>query len=447
MSKQRIAILGGGISGLASAFRLAQAGHSVEVFESSDSLGGLGTFFEFDGKKIDRFYHCIMPSDDSLLGLIDDLGISDRLYWRNTLMGMVYERRHYPFNTPVDLLRFSALSISERLRLGAMSVALPHLGQDEKLDVTPIGDWLTKLFGKRLWRRFWEPLFRAKFGVAAKSLPSLYLSKRLGRESNVAKRGYLDGGLADMIKVLSEAIRDLGGRIHLATPVEEIANERERMIVKTSSDTSEFDTVISTIPVTILKKIASDVQGIGDLPTLTYQGVVNLLVFLNRPLDEYYWTPVLESSTGFDGVVESSALVKNEQYLGNHAAYLMKYTAQDSELFLSDEDTIKKTWLEQFLEIYAERGITRSNIEACFLFKAPFVEPLYPLGYSNLKPGIQPGPNNLFLATTAQVYPNITSWNSSIRVAEECVDQILKKSRLPGEQQIGATPASVSFGR
>jgi protoporphyrinogen oxidase len=219
------------------------------------------------------------------------------------------------------------------------------------------------------------------------------------------------------------------------------------MIVTTSSGTTEFDLVISTIPITVLKKIASTVQGVSELRPLKYQGVVNLLVFLNRPLDNYYWTPVLQSSTEFDGVVESSALVKTDQYLGNHAAYLMKYTAQDSELFLSDDETIKNSWLDQFLEIYGSRGITRSNVEACFLFKAPFVEPLYPLGYDKMKPEIQPGRSGLFLATTAQVYPNITSWNSSIRLAEECVETVLRKTHFPGKQQAGAAQATVPFGR
>ena len=44
-SSKSVAILGGGISGLTCALRLAHAGHRVTIFEGSDQLGGLGTFF------------------------------------------------------------------------------------------------------------------------------------------------------------------------------------------------------------------------------------------------------------------------------------------------------------------------------------------------------------------------------------------------------------------
>jgi len=40
-STKRIAVLGGGITGLAAAYRLARMGHSVRLFEQSSRLGGV----------------------------------------------------------------------------------------------------------------------------------------------------------------------------------------------------------------------------------------------------------------------------------------------------------------------------------------------------------------------------------------------------------------------
>lgn len=157
------------------------------------------------------------------------------------------------------------------------------------------------------------------------------------------------------------------------------------------------------------------------LPELTYQGVVNMMIFLDRPVDGYYWTPILHSDTGFDGLVEPSALIKTEHYAGCHAAYVMKYTHRNSELYARDADDIAEEWLDQFLRVYESRGITAANVRDRFVFKAPFVEPIYPLGYTKRKPGIKLGNSNVYLAASAQVYPYITSWNSSVRIAEECV--------------------------
>ena len=63
------------------------------------------------------------------------------------------------------------------------------------------------------------------------------------------------------------------------------------------------------------------------------------------------------------------------------------------------------------------------------VFKAPFVEPIYPLGYSDLKPEINDERSPVFLATSAQVYPRITAWNSSVGLAKQAVAQLLSGAR------------------
>ena len=66
MERLRVAILGGGIAGLASAYHLARAGAAPVVFEASDHLGGLGATFEHEGAILDRFYHVLLDSDEDL---------------------------------------------------------------------------------------------------------------------------------------------------------------------------------------------------------------------------------------------------------------------------------------------------------------------------------------------------------------------------------------------
>src|SRR5215472_11163393 len=77
----RVGVIGGGIAGLASAHFLLKAGHVPVVFEATDQLGGLGTYFVHDGVFLERFYHVILDSDADLCALIADLGVNDRLVW------------------------------------------------------------------------------------------------------------------------------------------------------------------------------------------------------------------------------------------------------------------------------------------------------------------------------------------------------------------------------
>ena len=422
-----VGVIGGGIAGMVTALRLAKNGFGVSLIESSDQLGGLGTFFEYEGRYVDRFYHCIMPSDGYLLAIIDELGASDRLYWQHSGMGMVYDSQHYPFNSAVDLLKFSPLSLLQRLRLGAMSLALPHLGNDDALDQTPIRDWLSRLFGRSLWEKFWHPMFTAKFGAHAPDLPALYLTKRLGREKNTGQRGYIDGGLHQLVGELADAIRAEQGTVEMSRPVTRIASAGDGVRVTLSGDdVRDYDYLVSTVPLTVLEKVTDPDIDLGSLPKLDYQGVVNVLLFLDRPLEEYYWTAILNSGTPFDGAVESSALIKKAQYGGKSAVYIMRYTHRESELFQTPDAAIAEEWINEFVRIYTPLGIKRENVVDHRVFKAPFVEPYYPLGYSSLKPAARLGQSPVFLATTAQVYPYITSWNSSIRVAEDVADQLIK---------------------
>jgi protoporphyrinogen oxidase len=426
-------VIGGGIGGLSAAYRLSKSGAQVELLETSSELGGLGTFFRAGESWVERFYHCIMPTDDDLLGLLHDLGRRDDVVWRRTTMGMVVEGKRYPFNTARDLLRFRPLSLWSRLRLGGVTVLLRRLGKGKDLDHVRAEDWLRGLFGDRIWQQVWEPLFRSKFGPTVGDVPALYLWQRLGRERNVAVRGYPRGGYKSIIDDLRSAIESAGGTVRTSTAVDSIKDVGDRVLVSVrGGDVLTVDWAISTVPMPLLRQLtAADPALTKVLPAvnLTYQGVVNTLFFLSRTLDGRYWSPVLASGTDFDGVVEMSALVGVEHYGGRHLAYAMKYTDRDSSLFTEDEASIAERWTTQLLDLYRDLPLRREDVLDVHVFKAPFVEPAYPLGYGTSKPGIDVGESRLLLATTAQIYPRVTSWNSSVGLSNEVVDRLWKRNR------------------
>ena len=113
-----IAVVGGGIGGLATAYWLAKAGARVTVFEASDQLGGLGTFFQYRNVSLERFYHCMLPSDRHLLGLLRELGLEDQIYWKETSFGFMRGGQLYGLNTPREVCRLRAVSLVYRIRVG-----------------------------------------------------------------------------------------------------------------------------------------------------------------------------------------------------------------------------------------------------------------------------------------------------------------------------------------
>ncbi|ADJ49118.1 hypothetical protein AMES_7294 [Amycolatopsis mediterranei S699] len=414
-----VAVIGGGICGLAAAHRLVRRGTRVTLLEGSDQLGGLGTFFADGDQWAERFYHCIMPSDASLLALLGELGLRDAVQWRETTMGMVVDGRRHPFNSPLDLLRFSPLRLHDRVRFGVVSLLLRRLGRGRDLDNLRTEDWLRGLYGDVVWERLFAPMFGSKFGPSFGDVPALYLWQRLGRERNVATRGYPDGGYKTIIDALRASIEGAGGVVRTSAPVRRLHSTGGRSVLTlTGGEVLDADHVISTVPLPLLRRIADDALA-ARLPAtdLPYQGVVTGVFFLRRPVTEHYWTPVLHSGTEFDGVVAMSALAGSRD--GRHLVYVMHYTDRDSQLYLDDDTAIAARWSAQLRGLYPELGA--DDIEQVRVFKAPFVEPVYPLGYRAARPPVTVDGTGLLLATTAHVYPDVTSWNSSVALANDVV--------------------------
>ncbi len=421
MRAGHVAVLGGGICGLATAYRLTGSGHRVTLLEGSDQLGGLGTFFPWRDGWVERFYHCVMPSDDELLGLLAELGLADEVRWRRTHMGMIVDGDHHAFNTARDLLRFTPLGLPDRVRFGVVSLLLRRLGRGRDLDNIRTEDWLRGLYGDAVWETLLAPMFGSKFGRSFGDVPALYLWQRLGRERNVATRGYPARGYKSIIDGLRAALEAGGAVVRTSTPVQRLSVVDGRAhVTLPDEEIVEADQVVSTLPLPLVRQLADDDLA-ARLPTvrLPYQGVVNALFFLRRPLAGHYWTPVVRSGTEFDGVVEMSALAGTAPYGGRHLVYVMRYTDRESALYQEDGDSIAARWAEQLRTLYSGLPLTADDIDEVRVFKAPFVEPVYPLGYLRQRPAVELPGTPILLATTAHVYPEVTSWNSSVRLANQ----------------------------
>ena len=419
-----VTVIGGGIAGLVVAYRLTQQDVPVVLLEQSAQLGGLGVEGEIDGHPIERFYHCIMPSDDALLGLLDDLGLQQDIEWRSTTMGMLVDRRRYPFNTPADLLRFGALNPVQRIRFGAVSVALRHLGRGKDLDGVTTEAWLSRLYGREIWSRMLQPMFGAKFGDAFAHVPARYVYERLGREKNVAVRGYPRGGYRSIVDALSRAIREAGGVIETSATVTNMSETASGIEVTVDGDVIESDRVVSTVPIPVLHQIA-DTNLRASLPVSehSYQGVVNVAFLLKRPLDGHYWSPVIGCDTEFDGVIEMSALSGTRRYDDHTLVYTMKYCKRDSPLFQQDPEAIAQRWTDQLRDLYPDR-IGADDVVATAVFSAPFVEPIPFVGQSHLRSDGHVPDTRLHIATTTQLYPQVTSWNSSTGLADDIAQRV-----------------------
>ncbi|HQX15581.1 MAG TPA: FAD-dependent oxidoreductase, partial [Anaerolineales bacterium] len=102
----KIAIIGAGFGGLAAAYDLKKAGHEVTVFESANYVGGLASGFKephWDWS-VEKFYHHWFQSDASMMGLIQELGLQDKVIFPRPLTVMYFNEKFYPFDSILNAL-------------------------------------------------------------------------------------------------------------------------------------------------------------------------------------------------------------------------------------------------------------------------------------------------------------------------------------------------------
>ena len=179
MNTKNIAVIGGGYTGLVAAYRLAQAGQKVTLIERSKDLGGLASDFKIQGTNLAKAYHFYYKTDNHLLELIDELGLKETQKWYPSSIAYYINGKHYPFMTPVDLLKFEPLPFFDRIRAGVVALYLQMLNNWESLSKVTAYDWLQKYAGKRVYDVIWHPLMKGKFNKYYKDISMVWLWKRI----------------------------------------------------------------------------------------------------------------------------------------------------------------------------------------------------------------------------------------------------------------------------
>lgn len=83
--KRRIAILGGGLAGMAAALRVAEAGEIPVLIETRRKLGGRATSFRDprSGEILDNCQHVVMGCCTNVLDFYENVGVSDLIEWHH----------------------------------------------------------------------------------------------------------------------------------------------------------------------------------------------------------------------------------------------------------------------------------------------------------------------------------------------------------------------------
>ena len=160
----KFGIIGAGAAGLAAAYDLAQSGHRVTVYEAASFIGGQASTIEVGGGRLERGYHHLFTNDTDIIRLMEELGLGESLQWFPSKVGTYVDGKVYNTTTPLDLLRFGALPIRDRLRLGLFALRVRRIKDWKSLEPFTADEWLRDKLGGKAYETVWNPLLRGKFG-------------------------------------------------------------------------------------------------------------------------------------------------------------------------------------------------------------------------------------------------------------------------------------------
>lgn len=172
---EKIAIIGGGISGIAASVYLIEKGYNVDVFESKKNLGGRAGSINSGKNKVDIGQHIFLPSYKNFIELLHKINVQDHLNIEKKLNITVQDNSKkyfiksnisiYPFNLIFSVLNYKNLKFSERLKI---LIGLYKLSKIKNYNYKiSFETWLKKNWQNQdMIKKFWEiicvPAFNSK---------------------------------------------------------------------------------------------------------------------------------------------------------------------------------------------------------------------------------------------------------------------------------------------
>src|SRR5947209_5171308 len=143
-----VGIVGGGITGLVSAYRLKRRGVSVMLYEVSSRAGGPVQSFRRDGFLAEAGPNTMLDTSEAVLSLIHDLGLeSHRIYASERSKNRFIVRGGKPVAMPLSPQTFLSsplFSFGAKMRL----LREPFIGQYKQVKEESVADFVRRRLGQ-----------------------------------------------------------------------------------------------------------------------------------------------------------------------------------------------------------------------------------------------------------------------------------------------------------
>lgn len=425
----KIAIIGGGITGLTAAYQLSQRKHQIFVFEKNEILGGLAASFIKPNWEwpLEKYFHHFFSSDKDVASLIGELRLKEKLIFVKPKTSIFTNGKILQFDNPKSILLFPYLNFLDKLRTATTSVLLKINPFFKPLEKISSFDFIKKTMGENTFKVIWKPLLVGKFGNLADKIPASWFWTRIKKRS--FSLGYLDGGIQTFINALLDQINKNKGKVILNTAVSEIIKKDNFLELKINGKNypEKFDKVITTVSPEILQNIVPQLTDNekSSLKSLKSLGNLCLVLELKEKFltDGTYWLNINEESFPFVAVVEHTNFINSSHYGNSKILYVGGYYPTDHRFFKMSKEQIFKEYLPYLKKINPLFNFELLTLEFK-LFSDTYSQPIIPKGYSKILPSIKTSIEGLYWTSLHHVYPQDRGVNYAVLLGTKAVNEI-----------------------
>ncbi|MFZ9519066.1 MAG: FAD-dependent oxidoreductase [Silvanigrellaceae bacterium] len=427
----RVAVIGGGFTGLACATQLAQRGLEVALYERNEKLGGLAAGFQEMtwNSTLEFFYHHWFRTDKFVLKYAKIWQAEEGLEFKRPSTVLQTEQHDFvPLDSAKALLQFPELGIFDKLRMGAALAFLKLYWNWHKLEGVTAEEWCRKYMGEEGFDKIWRPLLVGKFGERhAAEVNMAWLWARL--KCRTAELGTYRGGFDNYIGFAEKWLEQKGVRIFKEAQKINVDRTRDCWTVAAlNHGIQEHDAVVIAASPRAFAALAGEhapehVRATLGQPSL---GVQVIILALNQKLGEHYWYSLKRTTwQPFLAAIEHTNFVDASQYDNETLVYFAKYIKPGTDEWQQTDEQLVDLALGCCRLInpdFSPDSLIRSRV-----FREEYAQPIMGVNASRFVPSVHVhGVSRLFHASMAHVYPWDRGTNYALELGEKVAHEVIK---------------------
>lgn len=370
----KVVIAGAGLAGLSTAKYLADAGHKPLLLEARDVLGGkVAAWKDGDGDWYETGLHIFFGAYPNIQNLFGELGINDRLQWKEHSMIFAmpnkpgeFSRFDFPEVLPAPLNGILAilrnnemLTWPEKVKfaIGLLPAIIGGQAYVEAQDGLTVQEWMRKQgVPDRVTTEVFIAMSKALNFINPDELSMqciLIALNRFLQEKHGSKMAFLDGNPPERLCLpIVEHIQSLGGEVRLNSRVQKIELNDDGTVknfLLTNGNVIDGDVYVFATPVDILKlqlpENWKEISYFKRLEKLVGVPVINIHIWFDRKLKNTY-DHLLFSRSPLLSVYADMSLTCKEYYNPNQSMLELVFAPAEEWISCSDSEIIDATMKE-----------------------------------------------------------------------------------------------------